>query len=248
MLSVSEIFTSFQGEGRLTGVPSIFIRLAGCHLRCGFCDTRYAQCYSNGLPMSVENILQKVIASAQKPTFPEFSTRWKNRTQKTKIPEPEKSARILHIVITGGEPLLFPSVAPLVRVLHEHAFHVTIETSGTRFLATGCDLLSVSPKMENSGNLLSQRSVSRTLRPLLEDAIDYQMKFVINKQTDCTETILFLNEFPFLSREKVLWMPQGQTEEEVAQRETWVRQTAAENGFGFSPRAHLFWFGSRRGV
>ena len=38
-MRVNEIFYSIQGEGRYTGTPAIFIRLAGCNLRCDFCDT-----------------------------------------------------------------------------------------------------------------------------------------------------------------------------------------------------------------
>lgn len=40
-MRVNEIFYSIQGEGRYTGTPAIFIRLAGCNLRCNFCDTEH---------------------------------------------------------------------------------------------------------------------------------------------------------------------------------------------------------------
>lgn len=39
---IAEIFYSIQGEGLLQGLPMVFIRMAGCNLRCGFCDTKYA--------------------------------------------------------------------------------------------------------------------------------------------------------------------------------------------------------------
>jgi 7-carboxy-7-deazaguanine synthase len=39
---ISEIFHSLQGEGELTGVPSVFVRTSGCNLRCNWCDTPYA--------------------------------------------------------------------------------------------------------------------------------------------------------------------------------------------------------------
>ncbi len=59
-LRVTEIFLSLQGEGRNTGYPTVFIRLTGCPLRCGYCDTTYA--YSGGEWHSLEAILQRVKA------------------------------------------------------------------------------------------------------------------------------------------------------------------------------------------
>ena len=42
MLQLAEIFYSLQGEGTWTGMPAVFVRLAGCNLSCAFCDTDYA--------------------------------------------------------------------------------------------------------------------------------------------------------------------------------------------------------------
>jgi 7-carboxy-7-deazaguanine synthase len=57
VLRVSEIFYSIQGETSRTGLPTVFIRLAGCPLRCGYCDTEYA--FSGGENMSIADVLNK---------------------------------------------------------------------------------------------------------------------------------------------------------------------------------------------
>ncbi|MBM4296158.1 MAG: 7-carboxy-7-deazaguanine synthase QueE [Deltaproteobacteria bacterium] len=87
-MRISEIFYSIQGEGRLAGVPSIFIRTSGCNLRCRWCDTPYTSWQADGTIWSVEKIIGEV---AKHPTR--------------------------HVVITGGEPLLAPEISELSRRL-----------------------------------------------------------------------------------------------------------------------------------
>ncbi len=57
-LRVSEVFFSLQGESSRVGLPTVFIRLTGCPLRCGYCDTAYA--FTGGENMSIAGILQQV--------------------------------------------------------------------------------------------------------------------------------------------------------------------------------------------
>lgn len=58
-MKVNEIFESFQGEGRYMGMPCIFVRLQGCNLTCGMCDTKYTWKKSGGMEMSVQEVLDK---------------------------------------------------------------------------------------------------------------------------------------------------------------------------------------------
>ncbi len=61
-LRISEIFFSLQGETRRIGLPTVFIRLTGCPLRCTYCDTTYA--FAGGQDMGLEEILQQVAGYA----------------------------------------------------------------------------------------------------------------------------------------------------------------------------------------
>jgi 7-carboxy-7-deazaguanine synthase len=57
-LRITEIFLSLQGETTFTGLPTVFVRLTGCPLRCGYCDTAYA--FSGGTVMNLEAVLDQV--------------------------------------------------------------------------------------------------------------------------------------------------------------------------------------------
>ena len=102
ILKIAEIFASLQGEGLRQGEPTIFVRLAGCNLRCPFCDTKRA--WKGGRGMSLERIAGRVA-----------------RLKKTRPAE--------WIVLTGGEPLL-QDVGPLVRRLKAAGFRIQVETNG----------------------------------------------------------------------------------------------------------------------
>lgn len=57
-MKISEIFLSIQGEGLLTGLPTVFVRTAGCNLRCSYCDTKYA--YAQGKNLSIKQIVKQI--------------------------------------------------------------------------------------------------------------------------------------------------------------------------------------------
>jgi organic radical activating enzyme len=117
-LKTIEIFASVQGEGLRQGEPTIFIRLAGCNLRCGFCDTKKA--WRGGSEVTVEGIVDEVRRLER-----EYPTTW--------------------VCLTGGEPLA-QDVRPLVARLHDAGFRVQVETNGTFPPAPLADWHTVSPK------------------------------------------------------------------------------------------------------
>jgi 7-carboxy-7-deazaguanine synthase len=69
-MRIAEIFRSLQGEGRLTGIDSVFVRTSGCNLRCGFCDTPYASWTPEGDDLSVDEILDRANAAYESQRLP----------------------------------------------------------------------------------------------------------------------------------------------------------------------------------
>lgn len=103
LLWVQEIFPTIQGEGPSAGTPAIFVRLAGCNLRCSFCDTDFE---SSTLRLSRDALLHC-------------------------IDELETKIAADLIVFTGGEPLRQAAIVPVMRKLLDLGYDVQIETAGT---------------------------------------------------------------------------------------------------------------------
>jgi 7-carboxy-7-deazaguanine synthase len=228
-MKIAEIYGSIQGEGLLTGTPSVFVRASGCNLRCWFCDTPYASWQPEGDDLGVEEVFEQVSLLATD-----------------------------HVVLTGGEPMLFAELIPLAAALREAGKHITIETAGTLHLPVACDLMSISPKLANSTPSLATagrwrrrhnraRFVPDVMRRLLAE-FDYQLKFVIDTPADCEEVQAWLDDFAEVDRSRVLLMPQGRRREELAEREPWLEPYCLEQGFGYCHRRQIEWFGLVRGT
>ncbi len=232
-MRIAEIFRSLQGEGLLTGTDSVFVRTSGCNLRCRYCDTAYASWTPEGEDMSVDEIVDQV----------------------DRLAKPQAAG---HVVITGGEPMLFAELTPLCAALHQTGKHITIETSGTLYLPVECDLISISPKLSNSTpppdmdprwtrRHESNRHAPQVIRRLVAQ-YEYQLKFVVDCPDDCREVEMYLSEFPEIDRGRVMLMPQGTDADELAERAAWLEPYCTEHGLKFCPRRQIEWFGSVRGT
>lgn len=107
---VSEIFHSIEGEGKRAGIGATFIRLAGCNLRCTYCDTTYALTESESTQMSLDEIMTKV-----------------------------RAAKTTRVTLTGGEPLISPGVQTLIDRLLQAGYEVNVETNGSVDVCVGAD-------------------------------------------------------------------------------------------------------------
>ena len=226
-MRLSEVFYSIQGEGKLTGVPSVFVRTSGCNLRCVWCDTPYASWWPEGETASPQEVLGRMRGFASR-----------------------------HAVITGGEPLIQTDIEVFCRVLKAAEFHVTIETAGTVFKPLAADLLSISPKLSNSTpvdpSLSLQHEQNRLQPAVLQQWIDLgtdlQLKFVVQEEADVAEIHALLGELRGWKREDVLLMPEGRSVQALASREGWLVEICKREGFRYCPRLHVQLWGDRRGV
>lgn len=227
-IRLAELFHSVQGEGSLTGTPSVFVRTTGCNLRCWFCDTPYTSWQPEGSQTLLNDVLERIL-----------------------------SYNCQHIVITGGEPLLQPTVVPLIQSLQEAGKHITIETAATVFRPTSTTLFSISPKLSNSTPSADRspkwREIHERLRTNLDvvrqmlDTGESQLKFVIDVSNDISEVLEYLEQIPEVRADQVWLMPQTTDQKSHAAKKEWLEPLAREYGFHFSPRLHIELWGNVRG-
>lgn len=268
MLPVVEIFTSIQGEGKFTGIPSIFVRVSGCNLRCVFkdsvCDTPYTS-------FNPEHSLYKSMDDLVK-AFKE---------------EQERYPRVKHVVVTGGEPLMYKKdLEEFLARIYDDTMMITIETNGTKPILnplTGkfrIELYSVSPKLSTSvgkpgeynGVEVTQGMIERhncerlNYQNLVDIATsaNYQFKFVYSGP-ECVEEIksiyremgkivcnqddqfynFYMKHHPM---KYTMLMPEGIRVDQLDQKTKEMAQVCLENGWQFTDRLHIRIWGDKRGV
>lgn len=232
---------TIQGEGKLNGIPSLFIRLAGCNLHCGWqtedgrfspCDTAYAAyTIQDSHTMEVEDICQTIVCN---------------------------STSIRHIVITGGEPLLQKEELKILcsRLKQIGNFHITLETNATLYnheVVKNIDFFSLSPKLSSSH--FRQKVV--TINPICiqqfinhakEQQKDFQLKFVYARESDIAEIKALLSQLTGWQPEDVLLMPLGEHAEMLRMNTHQTLEHCIRNGWRFCERLHISLFGDKAGV
>lgn len=229
-MRICEIFFSIQGEGKLAGVPSIFVRASGCNLRCAWCDTPYSSWQAEGETLPVDEIVRQVLAHPAG-----------------------------HVVITGGEPMIMPDVLPLCRAIRQARKHVTMETAATVFSPVEIDLASLSPKLANStawqrdGGRFAAAHEALRLKPaviqqFIDSSPDFQLKFVVSAASDLDEIHRLLDQLKNWKPADVLLMPEGIDATTLASRSGWISEICKQTGFRFCPRLHVMLYGNKRGT
>ncbi len=232
-MRISELFYSIQGEGKLLGVPSVFVRASGCNLRCVWCDTPYASWEPEGETWDVARVVTEVEKISPAPSG--------------------------HVVLTGGEPMIMPDIGELARSLKDRGWHITVETAATVFREMPIDLASLSPKLSNStphhregGRFAISHEKQRLNVPVIQRFIDssadFQLKFVVSDQRDLDEIHVLLAQLKAWRPSDVLLMPEGTDTETLRSRVGWIGEVCKSTGFRYSPRLHVEMYGNRRGT
>lgn len=255
-----DIAGTIQGEGKLAGVPVLFVRTAACNLRCvwklpdgssSICDTPYSSFdIRDSVYWPVDEVAALVLANLR---------------------------TLNHLVISGGEPFLqgkaLSELCALLKI-KKPDLHITIETNATLWheeLVNYIDFFSLSPKlassvpdrdkiqdstfriMDNYSLLHSNRRINiNTIRRFIKksksEGKDFQLKFVFSGSADEPEIKEILSRLPLVEAADVLLMPLGTSEKELNEGSKLAIRTCIKNGWRFCPRLHIEEFGHKEGV
>lgn len=232
-LRINEVFVSLQGEGLLAGVPSTFVRVTGCNLRCAWCDSPTTSWQPAGERVAMATVVR---ACAEGPR---------------------------HVVLTGGEPLLHPPMVELGRRLRAAGHHVTYETAATVVPeGLHCDLMSLSPKLSHAtpdDPTWGPRHAARRWQPELVRRLmqhPWQLKLVVRAhdparlREDLREVEHMVEQLQVGSaeRDRVLLMPECIDPARLGADYAALVPVCIEHGFTLGPRLHIAIFGHTPGT
>lgn len=229
-LMISEMFCdTLQGEGASVGTIATFMRLQGCTLKCFWCDTLTV--WPNGNEYTFEEIFQM----------------WENVDLIDKLQQGQ------HLVLTGGSPL--KQQQQLIHFIGQfnkrYGFKPYIEVENEVVLQPDPYLISLvdqwnnSPKLSNSGMKKLIRHKPQLLQQMSR-LNNTWFKFVIDCQEDWQEII---DDFlPYISKQQIILMPQGQTQEELNITRPIVAELAIKHGVRFTDRLHVTIWNKQTGV
>lgn len=292
-LRYSEAFYSVQGEGRFVGVPSIFLRVFGCNFECrGFGQPRGDLIPVTEMPYYTDPKADKEHPEAYKriedlPVTPvgcDSSASWAMKYKHLQLTRSVdevfdhitsllpngtftgQHGEDIHLVITGGEPLLgwqrvWPALLDKCKAVGLK--NVTFETNGTQsvkselvdyFNLQSQDMhvtWSTSPKLTISGETTEDALIPEALKTMneVENSFLYN-KFVVRDIEDFTEVDMFVDAYKKAGvvLDSVFCMPEGATLEQQTLTEKDVAEACMQTGYKFSPRLHISLFGNAWGT
>ena len=252
MFYLTEQFFSIQGEGKYAGVPSYFLRTGGCNLSCpGFgaeyevegevrygCDTYFA----------VDSTFAKswIKVDDSQPLITQLSNEFKEIGYKP------------HMVITGGEPLMYHADTTFYKVIEwliSEGIELTFETNGTieidfeKFPAYKSCIFALSLKLDNSGENAEKRIQVQALQNVQAHAKEAFLKFTIDAKLVETTALDEINEIKnILPKLPVYCMPVGESRDTIWKNDRAVFEFCMKHNFQYSDRLHIRVFDTTQGV
>jgi 7-carboxy-7-deazaguanine synthase len=248
VLPIVEIYTAVQSEGSRAGYPTVVIRTTGCTHRCyfgegGWCDSWYTSIHPEKGQYTFNDIIEMYKANPH----------------------------IKEMMLTGGSPTMHGKlVNELTHFAHENDIFITIETEGSHFLETDypINLLSISPKFSNSvpvigtqtpqGGITDQRMVDQhnkfrlnlaSIKLSINYHSDYHIKPVWDgKDQKALKEILDFIEGMEIPKNKVWFMPAGDSREALFKSYPLMFDWVRDNGYRLTWRPHIIAFESKREV
>lgn len=239
-LKVSEIFyDTIQGEGAYTGVPSIFLRLAGCPVNCVWCDSR--NIWKHAITV---DILYLISLFREKGIIDRLNNGH-------------------HLIITGGSPLLQQKallvfltqllhecrIKPFIEIENECSIEVSSENQALFYLI---DCWNNSPKLENAKSEFAGRYNVVALKQVRMEASECWFKFVVDsKDPEGTwnEIQSKYIDMGLIKRSQIILMPLGASREELTvQARVQVAEFAVSKGVRYSERVQINLYDKRQGV
>jgi len=242
-----EEFYSIQGEGLFSGVPSIFLRFGGCNLTCRGFKTEYKNLNGD----------IKVGCDSYYAVDRGFKSEWRELKEFKDIEKIlDKYPTAKHIVLTGGEPLIYIKNSLFLESLESFKkmnYTVTIETNGTIPITDReifKDILfSISPKLSNSNEPLKSRFNLDTLNSIINNSNHHIFKFTIDRESIVegveSEIQEIKKEFPDI---QIFLMPIGNSREELTMNSESVANLSLKGGYSYSDRLHIRIWNDKKGV
>ena len=252
MFYLVEEFFSIQGEGKYAGTPSYFLRTGGCNLSCEGFGTSYCV-----------NGLVKYGCDTYFAVDRAFSASWQKIDDANAFishlkTEFDTIGYLPHVVITGGEPLLYAHDEVFYAIfawLVELGVSVTFETNGIieinfdKFPLYKKAIFALSIKLSNSGESASKRINTTAIKKITDNSDESFFKFTLDKEIiDSSAFNEIQNIISISPDKKIFCMPVGESRSTLEANDKAVFAFCIKYGYNYSDRLHIRIFDTTQGV